>query len=61
VLSLALGGFGIYQFGKSQGMAGLPAPESRAAAPAVGGAPAGTTPERRWKGKKPPDATSSPA
>ncbi|MDG0854455.1 efflux RND transporter periplasmic adaptor subunit [Roseateles puraquae] len=54
VLSLALGGFGIYQFGKSQSMASMPAPESDSAAPTVSGAPTGTLPQSVAEGE---DAT----
>ncbi|GAO22074.1 HlyD protein [Alicycliphilus sp. B1] len=52
VLSLVLGGFGIYQFGKSQGMAGMPAPDSNSAAPAAAGGPTGALPQSVAEGEE---------
>ncbi len=52
VLALTLGGFGIYQFGKSQGMAGAPTPEANSAAPAAAGGPTGSLPQSVAEGEE---------
>jgi membrane fusion protein, copper/silver efflux system len=52
VLSLALGGFAVYQFGKSQGMAQAPTSESSSAVPTAGGAPTGALPQSIAEGEE---------